>query len=219
MGKSVYSIVLSDEVVRAVDDMAYRSGTSRSNLINQILAERVSFVTPEMRMREIFSMVEAALDSGFLPSPRTSDSVLAVKRALRFKYKPTMKYSVELTRKFTGQVAKLRVSLRTRSAELAALSFGFFRTWKELEQKYCGSFFSGGFPCEITQSGYERDFYEAGSGELGNNEIAEAITDYIRAFDSGMSVWFENASDSAAASGMCEEIYKGYISSKTERLV
>ena len=217
MGKSVYSIVLSDEVVRAVDDMAYRNGTSRSNLINQILAERVSYVTPEMRMREIFSMVEAALDSGFLPSPQTSDSVLAVKRALRFKYKPTMKYSVELSRKFSGQVAKLRVSLRTRSSELIMLSVGFFRCWSALEQKYCGKYFSGGFPCEITQSGYERDFYEIGSGELDNNEIAEAITDYIRVFDRAMSLWFENGG--ASAEGLCEEIYKGYISGKTERMV
>ena len=54
MGKSVYSVVLSDEVIEAVDEMAYRMKTSRSNLINQILAERVSYTTPEMRIREIF---------------------------------------------------------------------------------------------------------------------------------------------------------------------
>ena len=39
MGKSVYSLVLMDEVVDAIDQMAYRNNTSRSNLINQILAE------------------------------------------------------------------------------------------------------------------------------------------------------------------------------------
>ena len=41
MKKSVYSIVLADDVVEAIDEMAYSLGTSRSNLINQILAERV----------------------------------------------------------------------------------------------------------------------------------------------------------------------------------
>lgn len=76
MGKSVYSIVLSDEVVQAVDEMAYRMNTSRSNLINQLLAERVSLTTPEMRMREIFSLVGQALDSRFLPAPQASDSVM-----------------------------------------------------------------------------------------------------------------------------------------------
>ena len=47
MGKSVYSLVLMDEVVDAIDQMAYRNNTSRSNLINQILAEHVSLATPE----------------------------------------------------------------------------------------------------------------------------------------------------------------------------
>ena len=45
MNKRVYSIVLSDDVVAAVDRMAYSMNTSRSNLINQILAQHCSYVT------------------------------------------------------------------------------------------------------------------------------------------------------------------------------
>ena len=37
VSKSVYSLVLSDDVVAAVDRAAYGLGTSRSNLINQLL--------------------------------------------------------------------------------------------------------------------------------------------------------------------------------------
>ena len=54
MNKSVYSLVLMDNVVSEVDKLAYELGTSRSNLINQILAEYVRYTTPEMRMRAIF---------------------------------------------------------------------------------------------------------------------------------------------------------------------
>ena len=54
MNKSVYSLVLMDNVVSEVDKMAYEMGTSRSNLINQILAEYVRYTTPEMRMRAVF---------------------------------------------------------------------------------------------------------------------------------------------------------------------
>ena len=39
MHRSVYSIVLSDDVVREVDKLAYSLKTSRSALINQILAD------------------------------------------------------------------------------------------------------------------------------------------------------------------------------------
>lgn len=38
MSKSVYSLVLGDEVVAQIDRAAYALGTSRSNLINQVLA-------------------------------------------------------------------------------------------------------------------------------------------------------------------------------------
>ena len=54
MNKSVYSLVLMDNVVGEVDKLAYEMGTSRSNLINQILAEYVRYTTPEMRMHAIF---------------------------------------------------------------------------------------------------------------------------------------------------------------------
>ena len=40
--KTLYSLMLNEEVVREVDALAHRLGTSRSNLINQILAEYVN---------------------------------------------------------------------------------------------------------------------------------------------------------------------------------
>lgn len=45
VNKSVYSLVLADDVVEAIDRLAYSMNTSRSNLINQILAERVQLLT------------------------------------------------------------------------------------------------------------------------------------------------------------------------------
>ena len=53
MSKSVYSVVLMDDVVDAVDRLAYEAGTNRSNMINRILAEYVQLATPEQRMQDI----------------------------------------------------------------------------------------------------------------------------------------------------------------------
>ena len=47
MKKNMYSLMLSEGVVRAVDALAAKQGTNRSNLVNQILAEHLSLVTPE----------------------------------------------------------------------------------------------------------------------------------------------------------------------------
>ena len=63
VSKSVYSLVLSDDVVAAVDRAAYGLDTSRSNLINQLLADYVSFITPEKRRKDIFDSLASVLDS------------------------------------------------------------------------------------------------------------------------------------------------------------
>lgn len=61
MSKSVYSLVLSDEIVRAIDSLAYRMNTSRSALIDRILAEKLSMQTPEIRMRNIMENISSFL--------------------------------------------------------------------------------------------------------------------------------------------------------------
>ena len=210
MGKSVYSIVLDDDVVEAVDELAYRAGTNRSGLINSILAERIGCVTPGMRMREIFALVEQALEPRFLPSPQTSGSVLLVRTALRYKYKPTLKYSVELFRSFSGCVGRLKVGLRSQSAELTELCGEFFAYWQALEKRLTGELFKGGFPAEVTPKGYSRDFFEIGSGGLTDEEIAEAITGYIRCFDKALSACVEAGSIQASAA-RSEELYREYL--------
>ena len=58
MKKTLYSLVLNDEVVREVDALAHRMGTNRSNLINQILAEYVNYTTPEQRINEVLYTIE-----------------------------------------------------------------------------------------------------------------------------------------------------------------
>ena len=87
VNKSVYSLVLADDVVEAIDRLAYSMNTSRSNLINQILAERVQLLTPEKRMREIFAKIEQLMDSRFQTLNQPSDAMMSIKSPLRYKYK------------------------------------------------------------------------------------------------------------------------------------
>ena len=98
MKKSVYSLVLSDDVVEAVDRAAYQNGLSRSAMVNQILADYVSYTTPEKRMREIFSQVESLLTDGgvFQTLLQPSDSMMSLRSSLAYKYNPNVRYSVEL---------------------------------------------------------------------------------------------------------------------------
>ncbi len=62
--KTLYSLMLNDEVVHEVDLLAHRLGTNRSALINQILAEYVNYTTPERRINDILSSIEQLIGPG-----------------------------------------------------------------------------------------------------------------------------------------------------------
>ena len=95
MANSVYSIVLNDAVVEAIDRLAYQNGTNRSSMINRILAERVSYTTPEQRIRNILGYVEKSLDSTelFQILMNTGDSSLNIKSPFKYKYNPSVSSS------------------------------------------------------------------------------------------------------------------------------
>ena len=128
MKKSVYSLVLMDEVVEAIDRMAYAMNTSRSILINQVLADYASCVTPESRMKDIFSRVEELMQGvdTFQVQLQPSDAMLSIRSALRYKYRPTIRYSVELYRDARQVVGELRVTSRSQSQALLEVLDGFF---------------------------------------------------------------------------------------------
>ena len=92
MSKSVYSLVLSDEVVREVDKIAYKFNTNRSAMINEILAQYLSMVTPENRIRQIIQSIEDAMvkRTAFKILPQSTDATFVVKSALSYKYNPVI---------------------------------------------------------------------------------------------------------------------------------
>lgn len=49
MKKTLYSLMLSEEVMREIDALAHKMGTNRSNLVNMILAERWKCAHPSSR--------------------------------------------------------------------------------------------------------------------------------------------------------------------------
>lgn len=211
MKKSAYSIVLSDEVVEAIDAMAYSMNTSRSNLINQILAEKVSLLTPERRMKDIFGRIEQLMDKHFQLLDQPSDAMMSVKSPLKFKYKPTIKYSVELFRNFEGCVGRLKISFRTQSSRLINAINQFFEFWQKLENKYLSDLFKNGVPWDINYVNFTREFYSPRNPALSDDEIANAIGAYINLIDQCIKIFFENLDDSDAQAQNIEKTYREYL--------
>lgn len=213
MNKSVYSLVLSDDVVEAIDRLAYKSGTSRSAMINEILAEAVSYTTPEKRMNDIFGEIETLMGSlGFQIQPQPSDAMLTIRSALKYKYKPIIRYGLELYRSFEKTIGQLRVSFRTQSESLKADLTDFLKLWANLENKYIVRFFPEGISYTIEDGRFTRTFRLPEKLEFQSNEkIAEAISEYIKMFDEVLKIYFANIENRQLAAELSVEKYHEYL--------
>ncbi len=213
MNKSVYSLVLSDEVVEAVDHAAYRAGMSRSAFINSVLAEAVSYVTPEKRMNDIFSAVEQLMDdSVFRIMPRPSDNALSIRSALQYRYKPVIRYSIELYRGFENSLGKLKVSFRTQSESLRSDFAEFLHLWISLEKKYIITHFPDGISYVFDGDKFTRTFcLPHDKHKLSDSEIAQALSEYVKMFDELMKLYFANLGDRAKADALVCRRYEEYL--------
>lgn len=204
MKKSVYSLVLSDDVIAAVDRAAYQNGLSRSAMINRILAQAVSYTTPEQRMSEIFAQVERLLNGEVFQSlSQPSDSMMSLRSALAYKYNPNVRYSVELYPDRPGE-GELRVSLRSQSSALILYLGQFFRLWAKIEQAYVG-----GADCVIQDGKYARRLKLP--ARVSHREQGAVLAGYIRAMEQGLRAFFHSLDDPRQAAASVEQAYQNYL--------
>ena len=184
MKKTLYSLVLNDEVVREVDALAHRMGTNRSNLINQILAEYVNYTTPEQRINEVLSAIEQLMapSRDLVPFFSPNSYSMSLKSSLEYKYRPTVKYEVELYRGAGESIGELTVLFRTQSMALIQGMTDFFRLWKQIEDAHLQPLTGA----KIDYALYEGKFLRsiaAPDKDCSTQELASALSDYITLFD------------------------------------
>ncbi len=208
MKKSVYSLVLMDDVVTEVDRLAYEIGTSRSNMINQILAEYVSYVTPEKRMREVFRQIETMLvpAHAFQVMLQPSDSMFSLRSALSYKYNPTVRYCVELYRNEKPVLGELRVSIRSQSSSLMLYMMEFFKLWEKIEQALLGE-----TKAVLEDGKYVRKLVLRGGETADSTQVGEAIGSYIDLVDTALKTFFANLDQPVAATRAVERLYSVYL--------
>ena len=206
--KNVYSIVLSADVVEKIDQLAYENGTNRSNMINQILAEYVSYTTPEKRFRDIFLRMENLLTQSAFKAMAPSDTMLSLRSALAYKYNPTVKYNVELYRGGGEEIGELRVSLRTQNAGLIFYMTEFYRLWSAVETKYRGQ-----SPCVTADGKYSRRLILRNLSGAREIDLGEAIAAYINAFDKALKIFFGDTQSPEKSALAVEGVYRDYLAS------
>ena len=189
MKRSMYSLILSDDIVAAVDALAAQKETSRSNYINQVLAKHVQCITPEQQMQRVFANLTHQMDEAFRIQEQGSNALLSILGSVQYKYRPTIRYRVELLRNMQQEeVGRLKISCRTQNQTLLDAMAQFFQFWVKLEQKYDAN-------SACAQGLYQ---IESGcmtmallrSGAATDEQLGEIVGNYIRMFHAVLQSYF-----------------------------
>lgn len=182
MAKNLYSVILSEELVSLVDELAKKNNTSRSNQINNILANFFSYTTMDMQIDSILGFINNMLSKNdeFQFLENNCDRQLSVKTSLDYKYNPSLKYSIELYKNLVNDsIGDLKIIYRISSPELRVKLERYFN--------YIVSFESSVNPTLVKTSMYEqkfiRQFYIEQDLNFTYDEIAESITEYVNNID------------------------------------
>lgn len=215
MKKNLYSIILSEDVVKEIDELAQKQNTNRSNLVNQILAEYVSYTTPEKKINSIFNDIAELLDNDIFSSFfEQHNTTMSLKSSLDYKYRPTIKYEVELYRSYDEAIGELKVIFRTQSAGLLMELTRFFKLWVQLESVYLSHCYP---PNSITYNLEAGRFYRTFKIPVGRyyseQKIAQAISNYIKMFDEILKGYLTHEYNS---SDQIEKRYIEYLNSGIE---
>lgn len=214
VNKSIYSLVLSDEVVEAVDALARTVGLSRSAMINRILAERVAFVTPEMRLQEVLESLARSMNDAFMLAEKPTGSTLVCRTSLKYRYKPTVKYSVEIYSENGKSAGELRVSFRSQNAQLIGDLTEFFKCWTALEQQYIADKISGDILYTIQDGRFARTL-NMPRENVSEDELGTAVADYMAMLDGTMKEYFLKLPDEHEAIRSAEEYYQKTITEQS----
>ena len=194
--KTLYSLMLNDEVVREVDALAHRLGTNRSALINQILAEYVDYTTPERRINDILSAIDQLMrpTRDLVPFFVPNASSLSLKSSLEYKYRPTVKYEVELYRGGEESIGALSVVFRTQSATLIQGMTEFFRLWKRIEDAHLYPLTGARIEYALYEGKFVRSL-AAPERDCTSDELARVLSEYIQLFDKLMKSYLTGRLD------------------------
>lgn len=209
MKRSMYSLILSDDIVAAVDALAAQKGTSRSNYINQVLAKHVQCITPEQQMQRVFANLTHQMDEAFRIQEQGSNALLSILGSVQYKYRPTIRYRVELLRNMQQEeVGRLKISCRTQNQTLLDAMARFFRFWVKLEQKYDAD-------SACAQGLYQ---IESGcmtmallrSGAATDEQLGEIVGNYIRMFHAVLQSYFAGIQQDVSGTVLARTLEQQY---------
>ncbi len=211
MKKMVYSLMLFEEIVEKIDQMAYEKNTNRSQLINEILAEKIGMVTPEQKIQQILERLDENFSETLSVSQINKNSSIQFGKSLKYKYRPKIRYSYEFISNQEGRYAVLKISSRTKSERLNAHFDYFFDLISKIEKKELKE-------GQDHQSNHKfvRTFKEEGELSKDVKTVSENLTSYLKMMDQAMNAYFSGIDRGQVKdiSATLEDIYHQFYQDK-----
>ena len=119
---------------------------------------------------------------------------------------------MELYRSSRGRtVGALKVAFRTQSQPLIEMLTSFFALWTRLEAHYREQLRLPACESRIEEGKYIRAFAPAGSAEFTDQQLADAMSAYIRIFDGAIKSYFAAGGEQSAALPQMAKSYQTYL--------
>lgn len=169
-------------------------------------------MTPDRHITDIFKSIESLFDeTGLTAAHELHDNTLSVKSPLVYRYRPTLRYEVELFRTPDRNVGQLKVNFRTQSPELLVALTEFFRLWARLEETYIAKLFpENSLTYTLDETRFTRSLSLPKNASYDADDYANAISDYIKAFDGMLKKYLSGAYPEPTA---LENDYLAYLNS------
>jgi len=200
MSRSMYSLILSDQVVEAIDREAYRQQCNRSRMIERILAEYVGVETKEAQVRDMMEEIARMLSAHdrIQVLPNREARSLVYQAPVRFKYNPTLRYRLEWQEAGGLHRAVLKIVSRTTSRLLADTLEAFFLNMNQWERAYA-PFVQGKNRLYRNEGKGTIQFVKTlYTGSLAYEEMSQLLSRYLTMLNEAIEGYFSPEGESKA---------------------
>lgn len=217
MSKQIFSLVLSEQVIEKVDREALIKGSNRSQIINDLLCESFGVWTPDLKMNQVMDLMSDALKEveTLQMVSATHGNTLQLRTTVSYKYKPKLKYVVEMSGKSHPVMAQLKIYSRTTSEPFLQCLVMFFGYLTDFEETVTASINHR----EVRSSGYSYEdnrFIKQFLCDWTHSSVeAEAISsylsNYIQFLDESIKMFFDHYGNWKYIDQQILGLYRKYI--------
>lgn len=213
----MYSLILSDPVVERIDQIAYRKGMSRSQLIDHLLAQEVGLHTPEQKLRIIIEQVANTIQhqTPLQVKVRSDMGGMQFATYLRYKYNPGIRYHMEFQNQNGHMTGMLKVFSRSTSEDLLMHLSNFFNLLSAIDTARFQEFHH--LPVSIQLSRQSSNKFarvlispQMSMENVEEGPIAEYLSNYVMMLDEALQCYFLNLGQRDIPSRI-DQIYCRYL--------